>query len=95
MEAMPKPDAVPSPRSSTVQRFLRTLKWQVLFAAAVAIVAVVLVGWGDPTVHTSFMIATALGAGLTILLGTALMTLVFLSSSSGHDEQAQYRGDEE
>jgi hypothetical protein len=33
------------------------------------------------------MIATALGVGLTVLLGTGLMTLVFLSSDSGHDEQ--------
>ena len=34
------------------------------------------------------IIATALGVGLTVLLGTGLMTLVFLSASSGHDEQA-------
>jgi len=95
MEDMPRYDQVPSPRSSTVQRFLRTLKWQVLFAALIAIVAVVLVRWGDPTVDLAFMIATALGAGLTVLLGTALMSLVFLSSSSGHDEQAHIHRDEE
>jgi hypothetical protein len=95
MEEMPSPDQVPSPRSSTVQRFLRTLKWQVLFAALIAIVAVALVRWGDPTVDLPFMIATALGAGLTVLLGTALMSLVFLSSSSGHDEQAHIHRDEE
>ncbi len=34
------------------------------------------------------LIATALGVGLTVLLGTGLMTLVFLSSSSGHDDAA-------
>jgi hypothetical protein len=33
------------------------------------------------------MIATALGVGLTVLLGTALMTLTFLSSASGHDDE--------
>jgi hypothetical protein len=37
------------------------------------------------------LIATALGIGLTVLLGTGLMTLAFLSSSSGHDEQATTR----
>jgi hypothetical protein len=34
------------------------------------------------------LIATALGAGLTTLLGSSLMTLVFLSAESGHDEAA-------
>jgi hypothetical protein len=36
------------------------------------------------------LIATALGIGLTVLLGTGLMTLAFLSSSSGHDEQVTH-----
>jgi hypothetical protein len=34
------------------------------------------------------LIATALGIGLAVLLGIALMTLIFLSSSSGHDAEA-------
>ena len=34
------------------------------------------------------LIATALGIGFTVLLGTALMTLVFLSAASGHDDAA-------
>jgi hypothetical protein len=34
------------------------------------------------------VIATALGVGFTVLLGTSLMTLVFLSNASGHDEEA-------
>lgn len=33
-----------------------------------------------------FYIATALGIGFTMLLGGALMGLVFLSSGTGHDE---------
>ena len=52
--------------------------------------AVVLVARGDPTSHIHMLIATALGIGLTMLLGTGLMTLAFLSSSSGHDEQASH-----
>jgi hypothetical protein len=54
----------------------------------IAAIAVVLVARGDPTIHVHMLIATALGIGLTVLLGTALMTLAFLSSSSGHDDQA-------
>jgi hypothetical protein len=34
------------------------------------------------------MIATALGIGLTVLVGTGLMTLLFISNASGHDEAA-------
>ena len=37
------------------------------------------------------LIATALGVGLTVLLGTGLMALSFLSARSGHDEQARHR----
>jgi hypothetical protein len=41
------------------------------------------------------IIATALGIGLTVLLGTGLMTLVFLSADSGHDEAATPRTNEQ
>jgi hypothetical protein len=47
---------------------------------------VFLVARGDGTVDASFLIAVALGVGLTVLLGTGLMVLTFLSSRSGHDE---------
>lgn len=40
--------------------------------------------WGFVSVH--FFVAVALGIGVTITLGSALMGLVFLSSGTGHDE---------
>ena len=59
--------------------------------AIVSLVAVVgALGWlrytmGDTlTIH--MMIATAAGVGLSVMLGAALMGLVFLSSGTGHDE---------
>ena len=59
--------------------------------ALVSLLAVVgALGWlrfsmGDAlTIH--MIIATAAGVGLSVLLGAALMGLVFLSSGSGHDE---------
>ena len=39
---------------------------------------------GDVSIH--FYIATALGVGFVMLLTSALMGLVFLSSGTGHDE---------
>ena len=86
---MPEPDPLPSPRPLMLARFTRIMKWMALVSIAVAAVAVLLVASGDSGVHLHMMIATALGAGLTVLLAGALMTLAFLSSSSGHDDQAK------
>ena len=85
---MPRPDPVPSPRHSTMQRFLRVFRLLALLSIVVAGIAVILVARGDPTIHVHMLIATALGVGLTVLLGTALMALMFISADSGHDEQA-------
>ena len=85
---MPKPDPVPSPSHALMRRFLRIFRLLALLSIAIAGIAVVIVARGDPTVHIHMLIATALGVGLTVLLGTALMSLVFLSSSSGYDDAA-------
>jgi hypothetical protein len=86
----PRPDPLPTPRQTTMRRFWRIFRLLALLSIVVAAIAVVLVARGDPTIHIHMLIATALGIGLTMLLGTGLMTLAFLSSSSGHDEQASH-----
>lgn len=85
---MPQPDPVPSPRHSLMRRFWRIFRLLALLSIVIAAIAVVLVTQGAGEVHASLIIATALGIGFTVLLGTALMTLVFLSAQSGHDEAA-------
>ena len=85
---MPVHDPLPSPRQSMKRRFWRIFRLLVPLSIVVAAIAVVLVSAGDPTFHINMLIATALGVGFTVLLGTSLMTLVFLSADSGHDEQA-------
>ena len=85
---MPEPDPVPSPRHSLMRRFWRIFRLLALLSIVIAAIAVVLVTQGAGEVHASLIIATALGIGLTVLLGTALMTLVFLSAESGHDQAA-------
>jgi hypothetical protein len=74
-----------------MRRFWRIFRLLALLSIAIAAIAVVLVTRGEGEVHASLIIATALGIGLTVLLGTGLMTLIFISSSSGHDEQATPR----
>jgi hypothetical protein len=73
-----------------MRRFWRIFRILTLLSILIGAIAVALVARGDPTIHIHMLIATALGVGLTVLLGTGLMTLAFLSSSSGHDEQASH-----
>ncbi|HET9413992.1 MAG TPA: hypothetical protein VFO74_07670 [Pseudolabrys sp.] len=70
------------------RQFLKLMRWGALFSLAVAALAMVLVAQGDDTVHIHMLIATALGVGLSVLLGIALMSLVFLSSRMGQDADA-------
>ena len=89
MEAVPVHDPVPSPHDSMKHRFWRIFRLLVLLSVVVAGIAMILVSRGDPTLHVHMLIATGLGVALTVLLGTSLMALSFLSSSTGHDAQAQ------
>lgn len=87
---MPAHDQIPTTRQCLKRRFWRIFRLLATFSAVVAAIAVVLVGQGDPSLHLNMLIATGLGTGVTMLLGTSLMTLLFLSSSSGHDEAASH-----
>jgi hypothetical protein len=67
-------------------RFRRFFKGWSLFTLAVVIAVL---GWliasrGVESVH--LYLAMAIGVGLTMELGGALMALAFLSSGTGHDE---------
>ena len=73
---MPRKDPIPSPRLSTLRKFRRIMRWMALFAIAVAALAVFLVARGDEGAHIHMLIATALGAGLSVL-----------SANSGHDDE--------
>lgn len=70
-----------------------------MFMLTVGIVVVALAmmwKFGEQEVSIHFYIASALGIGFTMLLTSALMGLVFLSSGTGHDESIEDRpGDED
>jgi hypothetical protein len=86
-KSMPIPDSVP-PLVPLKRQFLKILRWGALFSLVIAALAVVLVSRGEEEVHIHMLIATALGVGLSMLLGIALMSLIFLSSRMGQDEDA-------
>lgn len=57
-----------------------------LLSAVVAVLALYL-SIGEFQLHAS--IAMAIGIGFSVLLGGALMGLIFLSSGTGHDERSR------
>jgi hypothetical protein len=67
-------------------RYKRLMRWMAGFTAAVVIVSLGLLysQIGSTSVH--LYLAAALGVGFAVLLMSALMGLVFLSSGTGHDE---------
>ena len=67
-------------------RYRKLMRWMVAFTLAVVIVALTLVYRQTGMVSVHLFIATALGIGFAVLLMSALMGLVFLSSGTGHDE---------
>ena len=85
---MPQQDPLPSPRGSAMRRFRRIMRWMALVSIAAAVLAAWAVSQGEDELKIHVLIATALGAGLSVMLGAALMTLVFISNSSGHDDHS-------
>jgi uncharacterized protein (DUF2062 family) len=99
MGAMPHHDSVPSSRRATDyqasatawERYKAMMKWMALASAVAAALALVYLWVTDRPMPIHVIIATMAGVGLSVLLGTALMGLVFLSNRSGMDEGAQGR----
>jgi hypothetical protein len=85
---VPVHDPYPSPKVSMKRRFFRIFRLLAFLSIIVAAIATILVSRGDSSLHINMLIATALGTGITMLLGSSLMTLAFLSADSGHDEAA-------
>lgn len=69
-------------------RYRRLMLWMLAAAVAAVIGAIIyLKAQGGPfPIH--MFIATVLGVGVSVMLAAALMGLVFMSSSSGHDDDA-------
>ena len=59
-------------------QLIKVVRWAALFSLAFAIVAMVLLARGDSGERAYMFIATALGVGLGVLLGAALLALLFL-----------------
>lgn len=70
-------------------RYRKLMWWMALASLATTALALVLLSWTGGPLPLLFMIFTAGGIFLSVLLAAALMGLVFLSSGTGHDENIQ------
>lgn len=70
-------------------RYRRLMRYMFGVTTAVVIIALTLLYKQVGMVSVHFFIATALGIGFAMLLMSALMGLVFLSSGTGHDEAVE------
>jgi multidrug transporter EmrE-like cation transporter len=91
MAAMPRHDPIPPKDEASAlawSRYRTMMKWMALASAVAAALAVAYLKATSDTMPWQMVLATIAGVGLSVLLGTALMGLVFLSDRSGYDESA-------
>ena len=88
---MPSRSPLDDPRLAAFAwaRYRRLMRWMMLATVTMVIGAFVALYRANGFVSVHFYIATALGIGFAMLLMSALMGLVFLSSGTGHDESVK------
>lgn len=74
-----------------LKRFRRLMGYIVIAGVATMILALAYLAAND-ALNTVSAIATSLGVFLSVVLGGGLMAIGFLSSNSGHDDQATGKG---
>lgn len=69
--------------------------WMASVALLTTVAAVLFLHQRNPDASIHLYIAAAAGVFVSVLLGSALMGLVFLSSGTGHDESIEDRLEQE
>lgn len=93
---MAKPSPLDNPENAAFAwaRYRRLMRLMMGITLATVIIAVAIIYKQVDEVSPHFFIATALGIGFSMLLMSALMGLVFLSSGTGHDSSVEHNLDE-
>lgn len=91
MEEMTHKRALDDPEIAAAAwgRFRRLMGWMALWGAVCVMAVLAVLDWMDTPMPLAMVIATSAGVWCTFMLGTGLMSLVFLSSGTGHDEQIE------
>ncbi|MDT0576206.1 hypothetical protein RM533_08405 [Croceicoccus sp. F390] len=81
----------PDNSSFAWSRFKRLMWFMAVFTIVMIVLSLGVLYWRNGPISIHFYIATALGVGFAMLLMSALMGLVFMSSGTGHDESIDDR----
>ncbi len=71
------------------RRYRRLMLWMALAALTSSAIAIAILHSRNPDASIHLFIAAAAGVFLSVLLGAALMGLVFLSAGTGHDDSIE------
>ena len=85
----------PAVASFAWARYKRLMRWMAFAAFTSAAIAITILRLRNPEASIHLFIAAAAGVFISVLLGAALMGLVFLSAGTGHDEAIEDRLEEE
>lgn len=69
------------------RRFRGLMKWMAFWGGVCVAAVLAFLYWRGTPMPIHMIIATSAGIWCTFMLGTGLMSLAFLSSGTGHDEQ--------
>ena len=86
METRPSPLDDPAYAAFAWARYKRLMWWMAGASSLTTVVSLVILWFSAGSLPLLSMLFTAGGIFLTVMLGAALMGLVFLSSGSGHDD---------
>jgi hypothetical protein len=99
MEAMPRHDPIPGKEkpdygraAAAWTRYWAIMRWMALLAVVTVLLSLLYLKRSGEPVPIQMVIATIAGVGLTMLVGTGLMGLIFVSNRSGHDDEAARGG---
>lgn len=76
-------------------RYKRLMRWMALAALASTAAAIAILYIRNPGASIHLFIAAAGGVFVSVMLGAALMGLVFLSAGTGHDAAIEDRLEDE
>lgn len=90
-KGMARKTALDDPEIAAVawNRFRRLMRWMALGGVLCVLAVLGLLYWIDTPMPLHMIIATSAGVWCTFMLGTGLMSLLFLSSGTGHDAQIE------
>jgi RsiW-degrading membrane proteinase PrsW (M82 family) len=99
MEAMPRHDPIPRKgkpdygrAAAAWKRYWAIMRWMALLSVVTILLSLIYLKRSGEPMPIQMAIATIAGVGLTMLVGTGLMGLLFVSNRSGHDDEASRGG---